>query len=86
MIAGSDDRNGFGARRPLWITGLAPPDSSPVAAPSQLPTAESNTPAPSLGQQPHARTVGFSLAIDTVRRTHGTRIGVNRLRGVPGPR
>ena len=42
MIAG-DDKNGFGAAGPLWVTGLAPPDSSPVAAPSQLPAA---TPSP----------------------------------------
>ena len=41
MIA-SDDKNGFGARRPLWITGLSPPDSALVAAPSQLPTTPSS--------------------------------------------
>ena len=29
VIAGADG-NGLGARRPPWITGLAPPDSSPV--------------------------------------------------------
>ena len=36
MITG---RKGDRAASPLWITGLSPPDSSPVAAPSQLPTA-----------------------------------------------
>ena len=35
MIAGHDKKS-IGASRPLWITGLSPPDPSPGAAPGQL--------------------------------------------------
>ena len=51
-----------GAAGPLRITGLSPPDSSPVAAPSQLPTAP---PSPT----PQHRTWGnqFTLEVRTIR-------------------
>ena len=86
MIAG-DDKNGFGAAGPLWITGLSPPDSSPVAAPSQLPTA---TPSPTpqhraWGDDPTPEVRTFRLEKMGTFRSQLTRGSAGRLPPLRSP-